>query len=167
MESLSGRRRRGGLSDCVGETSFYTSLDHSWNATLIRDFAEANAENIEVRVETSTIDECVKRLAPPSVIKLDVEGAEYLVARGGQKFLRSKRPPSISECNRLAIEQAGLTPEEYLGFFRELDEIYALKRPLFGFHRWFPLHRAEGPSWLRSLCNLILLDASSPRAAGK
>jgi FkbM family methyltransferase len=156
------------LSDRAGETSFYTSSDHSWNATLIRDFAEINAENIEVKVETSTIDECVERLPPPSVIKLDVEGAEYLVAKGGRGFLASKHPPIIVEYNTVAIEQAGLTPEEYLGFFRELGyEIYALKRPPFGFHRWSSLHRAERPSRLRNLCNLILLDALDPRGAGK
>jgi FkbM family methyltransferase len=81
------------LSDRVGEMTFYLSETHSWNATLLKDFASTKNENIEINVRSSTIDAYIRTADPPSVIKIDVEGAEHLVIQGGRDFLKRSAPP--------------------------------------------------------------------------
>ena len=74
------------LSDRVGEATFYLSETHSWNATLLENFASMHNENIVIKVQSSTIDAYIQTASPPSVIKIDVEGAEHLVIQGGRDF---------------------------------------------------------------------------------
>lgn len=154
------------LSDRIGTVPFYVSKDQSWNATMIREFAESSAEDIEIEVESSTIDVCVGRLPAPDVIKLDVEGAEHLVIAGGREFLARRRPALIAEYNVEAIRDAGLTPEAYLGLLRSLGyRIHLLPRPWVGRHRWSSLRAVGEPRSLPPLCNLILLDPGSQGSA--
>jgi len=152
------------LSDRIGEVTFYTSENQSWNATMIEDFARAHGENVAVQVASSTIDESVKVLPPPSVIKLDVEGAEHLVIKGGSRFLRDASVPIIAEYNVQALQDVGLDREDYLGLFRDLGyEIYQFRRPLWGRHRWSDLSRVAKNDALPTLCNIVLLkDAPGP-----
>jgi FkbM family methyltransferase len=146
------------IADHEGTVAFFTSKDHSWNATMIEQFAESKNETIRIEVPCSTIDECVQRLAPPSVIKLDVEGAEHLVMAGGRRFLGGSGASIVAEYNVESIRDSGLSPEEYLQVFRDLDyKIYLLRRPYFGLHRWESLFEVHDPSDLYPLCNLIAL----------
>lgn len=145
------------LADRVGTADFYISKDHSWNATMIPEFAKKHAEDTKIEVAVSTIDECVKRLPPPNVIKLDVEGAEHLVVKGGEHFLRDGETSIVAEYNVDAIRDSGLTPGAYLDIFRDLGyRMHLLRRPIFGSYRWKSLHRVEDESQLPPLCNLIL-----------
>jgi FkbM family methyltransferase len=148
------------LSNEIGTAKFYTSADHSWNATLIKQFASSTGEDIEIEVPTSTLDECVRRITPPSVIKLDVEGAEHLVVEGGREFLSATRVPMVVEYNLESIRDSGLTPEEYLSLFREMGyAVHLIRRPLWGSYRWRDLFRVKDDSAIPSLCNLVLLLA--------
>ena len=148
------------LSDRLGVVKFYASAENSWNATIVRGFAESTGEDIEVEVQSSTIDESVKHLSPPAVIKLDVEGAEPMVIRGGQEFLRAQRPAMIVEYNVDAIRGAGLTPEAYLAMFHDIGyRIHLLRRPWVGGYRWSSLYQIGSTRDLPRLCNLIVLSA--------
>jgi FkbM family methyltransferase len=145
------------LSDRPGTVTFYTSPDNSWNATLIKQFAESSREADSIEVEASTLDECVKRLPPPDVIKLDVEGAEPLVIAGGETFLRGASAAIVAEYNELAIRDFGWTPERYLDLYRDLGyRIQRIPRRSVGLHRWSDLIGVRGPDELPGLCNLVL-----------
>ena len=153
------------LSDQVGTATFYTSRDHSWNATLIRAFAENYHEDMQVQVQTSTIDHMVKLLPPPSVIKLDVEGAEHMVLQGGETFLANSHVPVIIEYNTSALNEVGITPAQYLqSFFRLGFTPHVMRRPLWGHHRWSSLSCIRDHRELPVLCNLVLLKDASAHA---
>jgi FkbM family methyltransferase len=148
------------LSDRSGSTVFFTSPDNSWNATLIESFAESSGETARIEVTASTIDECVQRLPVPTAIKIDVEGAEPLVIRGGESFLRKSNVPIVAEYNVQAIRDFGWTPEQYLDLYRDLDyRPHYIPRPSVGLYRWRDLRAVGSPDELPPLCNLVLMKA--------
>lgn len=153
------------LSDRVGTATFHVSRDNAANASLISEFAAEHGQDIAVEVPTTTIDETVKHLPPPSVIKLDVEGGEHLVVAGGESYLSRMTPPIVAEYNVKSIRAAGLSPTSYLDIYRRLGyDVYMLKRPWFGLHRWEGLHPIAGPAEIPPLCNLVLLNPDSALA---
>jgi len=155
------------LSDRVGKVRFFTSSDHSWNATLIESFARAAGEDVEIEVDSSTIDECVERLPAPDVIKVDVEGAEHLVVSGGRRFLKSAATSIVAEYNVQALEEAGLDGRRYLDLYRELGyEVHYLKRPLWGRYRWDHLVAVRDERQLPTLCNVVLLKPTRDSIGG-
>jgi len=146
------------LSDRPGKVTFYTSADHSWNATLIPAFARKYGEDIAIEVDATTMDAYATAHGPPTVIKLDVEGAEHLVVMGGQKLLRDHDVAVIAEYNTVALAAVGLSPAQYLELFTKIGyRPHLLRRPLWGWHRWASLHEVRDPAALPGLCNLILL----------
>lgn len=146
------------LSDRPGRVTFYTSVDHSWNATLLPSFARLYGENIAIEVAATTIDRYASTNEPPSVLKIDVEGAEHLVVAGGRELLRAGDIPLVAEYNTVAIREAGLTPESYLALYRELGyRPYRMRSPLWGWSRWATLHETPRAADIPPLCNLVLL----------
>ena len=61
--------------------------------TLVRERGEEQG----LRVRCRTLDELAQSVAPPHLIKVDVEGAEVDVLRGGLGLLSSARPRLIVE----------------------------------------------------------------------
>lgn len=146
------------VSDHPGREPLFFSRGQSWNATLSGEFAEHQADHDSVDVTVTTIDEAVESLPPPSVLKVDVEGAEPRVLAGGRNALARLRPPMIAEYNELAIRDAGLTGDSYLELFRDLGYTpHVMDRPWFGWHRWEQLHPIRSAEELPQLCNLVLL----------
>ena len=152
------------LSDRPGRVTFYTSVDHSWNATLLPSFARLYGEDLPIEVAATTIDQYARTTEPPSVLKVDVEGAEHLVVAGGRELLGAGNIPLVAEYNTVAIREAGLTPESYLGLYRELGyRPYRMQSPLWGWSRWATLHEAPRAADIPSLCNLVMLKYPASR----
>jgi len=147
------------LSDSEGTVTFYFSEENSWNATLIPGFAEMHGESERIDVDATTLDKAVARLPPPSVIKLDVEGAEHLVLAGGHEYLSTHRPPIVAEYNLKGIEEVGLTGREYLALYEDLGyRAHLMPRRTFGRHRWKDLEPLAPSRALPPLCNLVMLS---------
>ena len=68
-----------------------------------------------VEVEAVTIDDfCARHGIRPSLIKIDVEGAELEVLRGADAVLRRFRPLLLVELNPSALRDRGAAPEQLL-----------------------------------------------------
>ena len=83
---------RAAVTNHNGEVSFSSSDDSS----------TAHITSVSRRVKTETfnvpaltLDEFTQKFPLPSLIKIDVEGAELLVLRGAEKLLRGSNPPKL------------------------------------------------------------------------
>ncbi|HEY0371125.1 MAG TPA: FkbM family methyltransferase [Thermoanaerobaculia bacterium] len=70
----------------------------------------------EIEVQSTTLDEWASTMAPPSFIKMDIEGAEHAALSGAVELLRSARPVILlSEHGWEQHERCGLLLES-LGY---------------------------------------------------
>jgi FkbM family methyltransferase len=148
-----------GLGDRVGTAEFFYSELGSWNGTLLEEFAEHHCLPRKLTVPVMTIDAAMATLPKPSVLKIDVEGAELQTLAGGEKFLSEHHPPLVVEYNIESMSEPG---DEFLARFRDLGYTpHVMPRPRFGWYRWEQLHPVIAASGLPSICNLILLATNS------
>jgi FkbM family methyltransferase len=80
------------LSDRCGE-----AVLHGHQASPAWSLVSQRSEKDSVRVQCRTLDEVAHLARKPHVIKIDVEGAELSVLRGGCRLLRRSRPLVIVE----------------------------------------------------------------------
>lgn len=74
----------------------------------------------EEMAAVTTIDRDAAALdAPPSVIKIDVEGAEWDVLKGAETILRDHHPRISLSLHPQALAKRGATPEEVLAWLAE------------------------------------------------
>lgn len=90
--------------------------------------AASLAENFageKIRVQTRTLDACLDRDTPtPSLIKIDVEGAEHDVLKGASETLK-KSPDLLIEVHTFALPSFESSPEklsQYLAEFGYVEE---------------------------------------------
>jgi FkbM family methyltransferase len=94
-----------GLSDRAGTAKFYADEETGATGTVERDAdfigLHYGLKRKETTVELSTIDaEVAAGAAPPDFMKVDVEGHELAMFRGGRETLRRVRPLIVFECTR-------------------------------------------------------------------
>jgi FkbM family methyltransferase len=100
------------LSDVAGRTSFQHVVSNPGYSGLLRrtyDRPEEQVREIEVRVER--LDNLIPGDIGIDLIKVDVEGAELGVFRGGVETIRRNRPVIIFEHGLGAADCYGSTPE--------------------------------------------------------
>jgi len=149
-----------GLSEHACEIPLYRAWDNSWNATIIPRYGECMTDHsmAPTTITCRPIDELVQTIQPPNVIKIDVEGAEHLVLRGGMKYIRSMRPILLLEFNRKILQISNINPDALI---KELADcgyrFLLLHRPLFGFYRWNCHSVLERADELPVFCNLVCI----------
>ena len=96
------------LGDTDGSMHLRVMADTSMGKLVTSTFQPGVKGIGEIRVAVRTIDSMVTGLeiAPPQVIKIDVEGAEMDVLRGAAEVLRIHRPRIFLEAHSLALEEA-------------------------------------------------------------
>ena len=97
------------VSDCVGAASFYESFSKNMSgiSTLLPFVANANADSFrKVTVSTISLDEYLKTHRAPTMLKIDVEGAEEKVLSGAARALAGK-PIIIMEVWYPPLENSG------------------------------------------------------------
>lgn len=101
------------LSDTRGQTTFqYVVSNPGYSGLLRRTYEREDETVVQITVETDLLDNVVPASLPVRLIKIDVEGAELQVLRGGVKLLKRHRPFIIFEHGLGAADHYGTTPEE-------------------------------------------------------
>lgn len=84
------------VSDKNDVVEMYSHVEkrHSGGSSLIRNKEE---KATIIKVKTITLDDYTKNHKAPTVIKIDIEGAEYLALKGGLELLKKASPVVIME----------------------------------------------------------------------
>jgi FkbM family methyltransferase len=120
------------LSDTEGRSTFHhnvTSPDYSGLKWRTYDGGETRTQQIEVAL--ATLDSIVPSGELISLIKIDVEGAEYQVLRGARRVIRDGKPVLIFEHGIGGADYYDTTPGMIFDFFSSLDyQLFALDRSI-------------------------------------
>ncbi|MGB0696126.1 MAG: FkbM family methyltransferase [Rhodospirillaceae bacterium] len=109
-----------------------------WDPARFPGNAASAAAPRSVKMSAATIDGLMADLAPenrpPKLLKIDTEGAEYLVVSGAQAALRAHSIPFIlAELHEFGLAQLGHSEAMLRGFLRahgyEMFEVFADERP--------------------------------------
>lgn len=117
------------LSDRTGTATFYVRKKGDTSSL------SPDGDATPVPVTVATLDEQLAGERRIDVMKIDVEGSELDVLRGGQMTIRRHRPIVYFEFLPCFVEPRGIRIETFEEFFKPLD--YNL--------RWID-HSASGPS---------------------
>jgi len=104
------------LSAKNGTSEFFLT-----NQSIHASFLARHSGARQIEVPIFALDSLVAAgaLPPPSLMKIDVEGAELLVVEGAEQTLATKAPTLICECDENAL-RFGYTPRVLIGRLREL-----------------------------------------------
>jgi FkbM family methyltransferase len=106
------------LSDKPGKLRLYHDVDPTKNSLAPAEPSQ-DYEEVEVRLLDSVIQDLgISRI---DFIKIDVEGADELVCRGGAEVLKKYRPPVFFEHDLAATSQMGLKNGGISAFLASLD----------------------------------------------
>lgn len=103
------------LSDKAGTTSFnYVITNPAYSGLKKRVYGRPHEEDTQIQVQTETLDAILRSEAVPRVdyIKIDVEGAEYLVLKGAADCIKTHKPYIVFEHGKGGADCYGTTPEE-------------------------------------------------------
>jgi FkbM family methyltransferase len=153
-----------GFLDQKGTADFFpVPGEHSWNSSFVRDFADPGQTVAPIQVPIYTLDEFVATGGvKPDVIKIDTEGTEFRVLRGGQCLLQHHRPVLIIEINAYSISKSGSELKALLDLLvRCRYDLFTLKRSIFGSYKFARLRRVqpEPEAFRDSLLNVLCVPA--------
>lgn len=101
------------LSDVAGEATFeYVVSSPGFSGLRRRRYERPDEEVRTITVETARLDDVVPPDRPIALVKIDVEGAELQVLRGGLGTLKRCRPFVIFEHGEGAADFYGTTPAD-------------------------------------------------------
>lgn len=111
------------LSDQQGEATLYHPTGDSQNHGEASLFATPGANASSYTVRTARLDQEIK--TPPTLIKMDIEGAELSAIKGMTSLLSSNNPPRlIIEHNPHSAQTAGHKPGDLLRALRQPQPRY-------------------------------------------
>jgi FkbM family methyltransferase len=101
-----------GLSDQKGDATFYLSDNAELNS-----LTKGKTSSREVMVKLETLDDCCNQFSWPKIdfVKLDAEGEEINILKGGQKFFEKNSPIVMYE-----LKHADTTNTELIEAFNAL-----------------------------------------------
>jgi FkbM family methyltransferase len=99
---------QGVASDCDGEATIYVvpgKEEYSSIGGIVHPSIQPGETRVPIQTSSARIDSLVTRLAlQPGFMKIDTEGAEYLVLKGSVETLKQYKPVIISElCDELLV----------------------------------------------------------------
>jgi FkbM family methyltransferase len=123
------------VSDVNGTITFFANAD-SMAASLRAENWELAAEHMatpisKIEVPSTTLDTfCRERRVHPDVLKIDVEGAELLVLRGGEDLLKNSSPVIHCEVHPPLMKNFNYSVDDFRAYLDNLGyEIHPLDEP--------------------------------------
>ena len=105
------------LSNNTGKTTFNFVVDApAYSGLKKRDYAIKEPTIEQIKVKLDKLDNVLPEAYQVTLIKLDVEGAEFNVLLGAEKTLLSKKPVIIFEFGLGASDHYDVTPEAFYQF---------------------------------------------------
>ena len=106
------------LSNQKGTASFnYVVSNPSYSGLLKRKYDRPNEEDTQITVQTDRLDAVLPPDFRVDMMKIDVEGGEWLVLQGATETLTRWKPVVIFEHGLGASEMYGATPEQLFDLF--------------------------------------------------
>ncbi len=145
------------VSDTSGEAVLYSAGDFADTSANI--FTAKEVGGKEEVCQTITLDEFARDLSvlPPTLIKMDIEGAELAVLRGARELIRKAQPLLMIELEPKTLRALGLSKADFLaelapygyqpaflkkGKWQMARDLEAVKcRNIFWFNPDLPRHR--------------------------
>jgi len=124
------------LGDKDGELPIYDSVegftDGTRNEGLTTLFSHSSRQHARETVRVRRLDDVLNELSIPRVhvIKLDIEGAEWIALRGAQNTITRDRPVLIVEISKDSCLAAGYKAETFVEWLRGLN--YRLEKIIEG-----------------------------------
>jgi FkbM family methyltransferase len=151
------------LGDENKETTFNYVVSNPTYSGLIKREYKGEEKIIEIKVQVRKLDEIISTDISVRLLKIDVEGGEYDVLRGGIKTLKKWRPYLIFEHGVGAADKYGVSPGDLyrllvrdLGYTICLMEDYLKNEKVIG----FSLTEFEEQFWKGRNCYFIGIDNS-------
>lgn len=107
-----------------GPATFHCALDHPALSGLRRRLEDLPNERVrEIQISVETIDRIIPADLPIAFIKVDVEGGELGVFRGGVATLRRSRPVVVFECGVGGADYFGSRPGDLFDLLSKEAEL--------------------------------------------
>lgn len=101
------------MSDCTGEASFQHVVGRTARSGLLKvDYPDPDQEVREIKVRVDRLDNVIPKSSRIDFIKIDVEGAELRVLRGGRELISKNKPIIVFEHGHERARRYDTTPEE-------------------------------------------------------
>jgi FkbM family methyltransferase len=108
------------LSDEQGQASFnYVKNAPAYSGLMKRKYDIKKPDIQTFEVERDTLDQVIPSDVLIRLIKIDVEGAELQVLKGGEETIKRSKPYIVFECGLGASEFYGTKPHEIYNFITE------------------------------------------------
>lgn len=108
------------VGESHGNVSFFVLPNQSGFSSLGKPSGKAEDEVVEIQVPMRTLDDLVTP-GETDVVKIDVEGAELGVLRGGSRLIESDRPTILFESGPPENHGLGYSKEDLWRWFDERD----------------------------------------------
>jgi FkbM family methyltransferase len=86
LNNLAVSDKTGKTKICIGSTTIVEEMKKKYPKS-----------SEEVEIKTITLDEYIKTHPEPTIIKMDIEGAEFLAIKGGYEFFKNNSPVILME----------------------------------------------------------------------
>lgn len=108
------------LSDSEGTSTFqFVKNAPAYSGLKKRRYDIENPEIEEIQVEIKTLDQLFAPDTRIDFVKIDVEGGEYGVLKGGKELLKAQQAQVIFECGKGGSDYYGTHPSEVYDFLRQ------------------------------------------------
>lgn len=108
------------LSETNGSSTFhYVRNDPAYSGLRKRRYDIKNPDIEEIEVDIRRLDEVIPLDVKIDFIKIDVEGGEFSVMKGGMNLLKKNKPVIVFECGMGASDYHGTKPAELYRFINE------------------------------------------------
>ena len=112
-----------GLSNKKERAILNSSMSHNGLHTIGNNPKRFN-DICKVEIDVDTIDNLFyEKNIPVNVIKIDTEGWEYFILKGGEKTIKKYKPYIQIEWNEINMEQCNVDKNEFNNYLQELNYI--------------------------------------------